>query len=136
MFDSSAIQLTPIILRGYSAFFIYLGAEHVVRGVKKYLSPDQRAKLPSDVIALMDSQYRFLGGIFMGYGVAVAWTASDIAERHATLNILMAAMVMGGIARGVSGAVFGWPIPWLRRATGFELIIPALTYWFGVRTYV
>jgi uncharacterized protein YjeT (DUF2065 family) len=136
MSESTAIQFTPLLLKGCSAFFIYLGVVHVVRGVKKYLSPDERAKLPSDVVTLMDSQYRFYGGIFIGYGAAVAWTASDISERHIPLKILMGAMVMGGIARVVSGAVFGWGIPWLRQATLTELVVPTLTYWFGIRKYV
>ncbi|EKJ71758.1 hypothetical protein NXS19_012759 [Fusarium pseudograminearum] len=132
----TSIQFTPILLKGVSAVFLYQGGDHVVQGVKKYLSPDDRAKLPSDIITLMDSQYRFLGGMYMGLGAIVGWITFDISERHVPLAVIMGTIVLAGIARAVSGAVFGWAFPWLRRATIAEIVVPPLIYWFGIRKYI
>ncbi|KAF5232625.1 hypothetical protein FAUST_8657 [Fusarium austroamericanum] len=129
----ASTQYTPILLKGVSAVFLYQGGDHLVQGVKKYLSPDERAKLPSDVVTLMDSQYRFLGGMYMGLGAIVGWTTFDISERHVPLAVIMGTIVLAGIARAVSGAVFGWAFPWLRRATIVEIVVPPLIYWFGIR---
>ncbi|XEU96180.1 hypothetical protein FSHL1_001465 [Fusarium sambucinum] len=132
----TSIQFTPIILKGISVVFLYQGGDHAAQGVKKYLSPDERAKLPSGVVTLMDSQYRFLGAMYMGFGAVVGWTSFQISERHVPLAIIMGTMVLAGIARAVSGAVFGWAVPWLQRATITEIVVPPLIYWFGIRKYI
>ncbi|CEI39711.1 hypothetical protein FVEN_g1993 [Fusarium venenatum] len=132
----TSIQFTPIILKGISAVFLYQGGDHVAQGVKKYLSPDERAKLPSDVVTLMDSQYRFLGAMYMGFGAVVGWTSFEISERHVPLAIIIGTLTLAGIARAVSGAVFGWAVPWLQRATITEIVVPPFIYWFGIRKYI
>ncbi|RGP73882.1 hypothetical protein FSPOR_1576 [Fusarium sporotrichioides] len=132
----TSIQYTPIILKGVSAVFIYQGGDHFAQGVKKYLSSQERTKLPSDVVTVMDSQYRFLGAMYMGFGAVVGWTSFDISERHVPLAVIMGTLVLAGIARAVSGAVFGWAVPWLRRATIVEIVVPPFIYWLGIRKYI
>ena len=132
----SSLHYTPIILKAASVFFIYAGAEHVVRGINKYLSIEEQEKLPSQTVAFMDSQYRFLGGIFIGFGVAVAWTVSNIPAYWVPLKILLGAMMLGGVGRAVSAAVYGWKPTWTRQATINELIIPPALYWIGIRKYI
>jgi len=136
MSESTGLHYTPIILKAASVFFIYAGAEHVVRGINKYLSIEEQEKLPSKTVAFMDSQYRFLGGIFIGFGVAVAWTVSNIPAYWIPLKILLCAMMLGGVGRAVSAAVYGWKPTWTRQATINELIIPPALYWFGIRKYI
>lgn len=132
----SDLHYTPVILKAASVFFIYAGAEHVVRGINKYLTTDEQEKLPSQTVAFMDSQYRFLGGIFIGFGIAVAWTVSNIPAYWIPLKILLGAMMLGGVGRAVSAAVYGWKPTWTRQATINELIIPPALYWFGIRKYI
>jgi hypothetical protein len=136
MFNISSIEYTPLILKGFSALSIYMGAAHIVRGVKIYLPASERVKLPSDSISMLDTNYRFLGGIFMGYGAMFAWTAYDIQSRQLPLNILLVAGVLGGIGRIVSAATFGWGRPFARNAAVREVVLPALVYWFGSRHYI
>ncbi|KAL4728293.1 hypothetical protein ACLX1H_005035 [Fusarium chlamydosporum] len=135
MSEYTAIRYTPIILKGFSAFIIYLGGKNMVQGIDQYLPPDEQAKLSSDAVTVMDSQYRYFGGTFIAYGAAIAWTAYDIAERQLLLNILLGGLMLTGIGRAISGSIFGLTIPWLRRATVTELIVPPVVYWFGVRKY-
>ncbi|KAI1050794.1 hypothetical protein LB507_009361 [Fusarium sp. FIESC RH6] len=132
----SGFHYTPIILKAASVFFIYAGTEHVVRGINKYLSIEEQEKLPSQTVAFMDSQYRFLGGIFIGFGAAVVWTVSNIPAYWIPLKILLGAMMLGGVGRAVSAAVYGWKPTWTRQATINELIIPPALYWFGIRKYI
>ncbi|KAF5579616.1 hypothetical protein FPCIR_11031 [Fusarium pseudocircinatum] len=129
-------EYTPLLLKGFSAWIIYNGASHVVRGTTEYLAPTERAKLPSSTVSLMDSQIRFLGGTYIAYGAALWWTSYDIKERQLGLKILLAGLALGGIGRAISAAVFGWGFPWLQRATTTEIIVPPLVYWFGLRKYV
>jgi uncharacterized protein YjeT (DUF2065 family) len=136
MFKISSMEYTPLILKGFSALSIYTGAVHIVRGIKLYLPPAERVKLPSDSISMLDTNYRFLGGIFMGYGAMFAWTAYDIQARQLPLNILLVAGVLAGIGRIVSAATFGWERPFAGNAAIREILLPVLIYWFGSRHYV
>ncbi|KAF5001071.1 hypothetical protein FGRMN_1265 [Fusarium graminum] len=136
MVDFAAIQYTPLVIKGASALFICLGAAHIVQGIQRDLPAAEHAKLPPDTIALLDSQYRYLGSMFIGYGAALGWTAYDIPERQFLLNILLAAIAVGGAGRGLSAMFFGWGIPFSKRAAIREVIFPGLIYWFGSRRYV
>jgi hypothetical protein len=130
------MEYTPLILKAFSSWIIYLGVSHVVRGIKEYLTQTEREKLPSATVSLMDSQFRFLGGTYIGYGAALCWTSYDVKERQLPLNILLAGLVLGGIGRAISAGVFGWGFPWVRRATITEIVVPPLVYWFGSRKYL
>jgi hypothetical protein len=136
MFNISSIEYTPLILRAFSALSIYTGAAHIVRGIKMYLPASERVKLPSDSISTLDTNHRFLGGVFMGYGAMFAWTAYDIQSRQLPLNILLIAGALSGIGRIVSAANFGWGSPFARNAAIREVVLPAMVYWFGSRHYV
>ncbi|KAI6766057.1 hypothetical protein HG530_007127 [Fusarium avenaceum] len=136
MFDMSSIEYTPIILLSFSAISIYTGAAHIVQGIKMYLPASERIKLPSDSISTLDTNYRFLGGVFIGYGAMFAWTANDIQSRQLPLNILLIAGGLSGIGRIVSAATFGWGSPIARNSAIREVVIPPLIYWFGSRHYV
>ncbi|KAH7209899.1 hypothetical protein DER44DRAFT_774749 [Fusarium oxysporum] len=129
-------EYTPLLLKGFSAWIIYIGASHVVRGIKEYLPQTERAKLPPSTVSLMDSQIRFLGGTYIGYGAAVCWASYDVKERQLLLNIMLAGLTLGGIGRAISAGVFGWGFPWVQRATITEIVVPPLVYWFGSRKYV
>ncbi|KAH7251531.1 hypothetical protein BKA59DRAFT_392902 [Fusarium tricinctum] len=136
MFNISSIEYTPLILRAFSALSIYTGAAHIVRGIKMYPPASERVKLPSDSISTLDTNHRFLGGVFMGYGAMFAWTAYDIQSRQLPLNILLIAGALSGIGRIVSAATFGWGSPFARNAATGEVVLPAMVYWFGSRHYV
>ncbi|KAF5618614.1 hypothetical protein F52700_12134 [Fusarium sp. NRRL 52700] len=129
-------EYTPLLLKCFSAWIIYNGASHVVRGITEYLAQTERTTLPPSTVSLMDSQIRFLGGTYVAYGAALCWTSYDINERQLALNILLAGLSLGGIGRAVSAGVFGWGFPWLQRATITEIVVPPLVYLFGSRKYV
>ncbi|KAM0249262.1 hypothetical protein ACHAP5_002914 [Fusarium lateritium] len=136
MVNISSIEYTPLVLKGFCALCTYIGGAHIVRGIRIYLPPAELVKLPSDSISMLDTNYRFLGAIFMGYGVMFGWTAYDIKARQLPLNILLAIGALGGIGRMISGATYGWGGSFARNAAIREVVFPALVYWFGSRHYV
>ncbi|KAF5557178.1 hypothetical protein FPHYL_7767 [Fusarium phyllophilum] len=136
MSQSIPTEYTPLLLKGFSAWIMYNGASHIVRGITEYLASTERAKLPPSTVSLMDSQIRFLGGTYIAYGAALCWSSYDIKERQLALNILLAGLALGGIGRAISAGVFGWGFSCLQRATTTEIVVPPLVSWFGSRKYV
>lgn len=61
------------------------------------------------VHALLDSNLRFFGGVWLGLGLAVAWLVPRI-ERETTLFRAVWGMIfVGGIGRLLSMVFVGWP---------------------------
>jgi Domain of unknown function (DUF4345) len=91
--------------------------------------------VPAVVAAIpeLDSQARFYGMIFMGYG-ALTWLYTRDMQRYApVLTLLAAAMFLGGCMRFVSMALTGLPPMPMRVLLGLELGLPALLLWMQYR---
>jgi hypothetical protein len=91
--------------------------------------------VPASVAAIpeLDSQARFYGMIFMGYG-ALTWLYTRDMDRYApVLTILAVAMFLGGCMRFVSMALTGLPPLPMRVLLGLELGLPALLLWMQQR---
>ncbi|KAF4952962.1 hypothetical protein FSARC_12501 [Fusarium sarcochroum] len=133
MSEYGATQYTSFLLKGFSMWFVYLGATNILQGAKSVLQPSERVVLPSQALSLLDSQLRFLGGIFVGYGAVTWWASDDIPAREAPLTWIMATLVLSGIGRVISATTFGWGPSWTQRATVTEVVVPILVYLFGIR---
>jgi hypothetical protein len=93
------------------------------------------SNVPASVAAIpeLDSQARFYGMIFMGYG-ALTWLYTRDMQRYApVLTILAVAMFLGGCMRFVSMALTGLPPMPMRILLGLELGLPALLLWMQRR---
>lgn len=84
---------------------------------------------PAAVLA--DSQLRFLGGIWAGYGLMLWWAASDLRARRVPLALLGGVMVFGGIGRSISGALYGFGSSLIVGFTAIELIVPPVVLLLG-----
>lgn len=81
--------------------------------------------------ATVDSEERFFGAVFVGYGLAWLWTARRVPIPSAPVRALAAIMLVGGLGRVLSMAVAGWP-NWFRVVlTGIELTVPVLLLWLA-----
>ncbi len=81
----------------------------------------------------LDSQARFYGMIFVGYG-ALTWLYTRDMQRYApVLTILAVAMLLGGCMRFASMALTGLPPLPMRVLLGLELGLPALLLWMQHR---
>ncbi|MFM5923740.1 MAG: DUF4345 domain-containing protein [Novosphingobium sp.] len=81
------------------------------------------------VNATMDSEDRFYATLFLGFGLAHVWAARDLAARANVILALQAVFFAGGLARLVSLAQVGPPVPLFLFLGALELIIPPAVWW-------
>lgn len=98
-----------------------ISSTHIVLG-QSWL-PDTQ-----EVTASIDSQHRFYTSLFMPYGAALIWVSQSIRARLWALNIVLAALFLGGVARAVSVVVAGLPHPFFVGLWAAELAVPPLVY--------
>ncbi|ONM47820.1 DUF4345 domain-containing protein [Nocardia donostiensis] len=81
------------------------------------------------IIATDDSQNRFFGAIFAGYGLAWIWAIRRTPVATDAIRWLAGIFFLGGLARLISLAVYGWP-HWFIVALGvIELVLPPVFFW-------
>ena len=82
------------------------------------------------VAADLDSHFRYMSGIFTGVGLAFASCIPAIETKGARMRLLVAFVVLGGLARALSWAEVGPPNPGNRFGLGMELVVtPLLALW-------
>ena len=81
------------------------------------------------VNATMDSEDRFYATLFLGFGIAHVWAARDLAARAGVVVALQAVFFAGGLARLISLAAVGPPVPLFLFLGTLELLIPPMLWW-------
>ena len=61
--------------------------------------------------ALLDSNLRFLGGVWLALGLAAWWTVPRIERRGDVFRVVWCAVWLGGVGRALSMVLVGLP-PW------------------------
>lgn len=85
----------------------------------------------SPAIALVDSQIRFLGAMWAGYGVMLWWTSCDLQTRRTPQGLLAGIMFVGGLGRLASGLSHGFSVAWVQVTMLAELLGPVAIYLLG-----
>jgi hypothetical protein len=81
------------------------------------------------VTAGLDSQFRFLSGLYLGLA-GIVWYIIPRIERETTLfAIIIGSIFLGGLARVVSWHAFGLPPSNMIAGLILELMVPALIPW-------
>lgn len=81
--------------------------------------------------AIADSQIRFFGSVWAGYGAMLWWTSNDLRARQTPLALLGGISLLAGVGRFVSSMKFGFGAEWTRIAMLAELLGPPLIYGIG-----
>lgn len=84
------------------------------------------------VNATMDSEDRFYATSFLGFGAAHIWCARDLRARGGIMLAMQFVFFLGGIARLISWAAVGPPIPLFIGLGAIELAQPPLI-WLAYR---
>lgn len=88
-------------------------------------------KLPlADVTPLLDSNYRFLGGEWLGLGLAAYWLIPTIERQTVLFRAIWCAVFLGGMGRLISLLAFGLPSPLYSAFFVVEICgAPTFIYW-------
>ncbi len=119
-----------VVLRVFAVFALLTGGLDSALGAKLLLSSG--AELPQSAAAdpLLNSQIRYWGAVWCGFGAVLWWTTRDLRERIALLQILMATVFLGGMGRLLSAFQCGTGPPVLIAFIVIELLgPPALEGW-------
>ena len=122
--NSSAFAALRWLSLVLGSTIVLIGALHILFGPA--IIPGAGA-----VNATLDSEDRFYGAIFVGYGLAWIWCATDLAARLVEIRVVAAIFLLGGIARLISIAVMGWPEMFFVILMLVELLAPVLVFWLA-----
>ncbi|CAM4409492.1 DUF4345 domain-containing protein [Nocardia ninae] len=84
-----------------------------------------------DLGATADSQSRFFGAIFVGYGAAWIWAARESPIPSTVIRWLAGIFLLGAVGRAVSVAVYGWPHWFQIVLTVIEVVLPPIFWWLA-----
>lgn len=126
----SQSQLLPRTLKVCSVFAVATGSLDLclgtsVLGGSQVFAPG----LPNTAIA--DSQIRFFGSVWAGYGVMMWWTSNDLKTRQVPLALLGGICFVAGLGRLASSFKHGFGAEWVRVAMWAELLGPGVLYAIG-----
>jgi hypothetical protein len=89
------------------------------------------AKIPAN--ALLDSNLRFFGGVWLGLGLALFWLIPGIDRQTALFRVLWGMIFLGGIGRLLSMIFLGAPpLPFIG-FTALEIIGAPFFIWWQAR---
>jgi Domain of unknown function (DUF4345) len=79
---------------------------------------------------VLDSQIRFLGSIWLGFGIILYWMLFSIEKQTILFRLVAGSIFLGGIGRLTSAFLVGLPPILLIAATVLELVgMPLLVLW-------
>lgn len=122
----------PTFLKASSVFALATGCMDILAGIDS-LKTITGVSLPVSSPAAMfaDSQIRFLGGIWAGYGAMLWWASNDLHSRHMPLKSLGYTVFLSGIWRAISGAFHGFSSNLTFAFAAIELLIPPAIWAFA-----
>jgi hypothetical protein len=109
-----------------------MGAVPVITGIVQMMGIHDplyaSLQLPED--AMLDSNMRFLAGVWLGLGLASWWLVPRIAQETMLFRFLWLMIFLGGIGRLVSMASVGMPLTPFIGFTALEVLgAPLFVYW-------
>lgn len=109
---------------------VFVGLLHVIHGLGTDVQLGARVTAAVLADPVLDSQNRFYGTIFMGYGVLLYLCATDLRRHVVLFRILVGFVYLGGVARLLSMALHGAPSAPVVGLTIIELVgVPLLMLW-------
>lgn len=79
---------------------------------------------------ILDSNLRFLSGVWLGVGCAVLWLVPRIESQGVLFRALWGMIFLGGVGRVLSAGLSGWPPAPFIAFTALEIVgAPWFIYW-------
>ncbi|MFC9896209.1 DUF4345 domain-containing protein [Nocardia sp. NPDC127579] len=118
---SKLLKILTLVM-GYAC--VAIGFAHILLGNDSV--PDM-----GDAGVTADSQSRFFGAIFVGYGLAWVWAARQTPVAVTAVRWLAGIFLLGAVGRAVSLAVHGWPHWFQIVLTVIEFVLPPVFFWLA-----
>ncbi|MEV0246099.1 DUF4345 domain-containing protein [Nocardia sp. NPDC050712] len=118
---SKLLKVLALVM-GYAC--VAIGFAHIALGNDSV--PDM-----GDAGVTADSQSRFFGAIFVGYGLAWIWAVRRTPIAVDAIRWLAGIFLLGAFARLVSVAVHGWPHWFQIVLTVIEFVLPPVFFWLA-----
>jgi hypothetical protein len=124
------------LMRVFAASMLLVGFMHAILGmaVDEQLGAVVALSAASDPV--LDSQNRFFGTLFMGYGAFLLLSLQDLQRYAAVFRIVAAFIALGGVARILSIALVGLPTPPVLALVAVEVALVPLLVWWHARLLV
>ncbi|WP_067549199.1 DUF4345 domain-containing protein [Nocardia crassostreae] len=103
---------------------VAIGVLHMALGIDSV--PDM-----ADSGVTADSQSRFFGAIFLGYGLAWLWAVRRNPIDTTAIRWLAGIFALGALGRFLSIAVHGWPHWFQLVLTAIEVVLPPVWFWLA-----
>lgn len=128
---SGSLKAFSLVSIATGSFDIFLGLE----GIKALCEPLAPTAIPatSSFAALVDTQTRFFGAMWAGYGVMLWWTSNDVVNRRTPLALLAGILFVSGVGRAASALQYGFSAPWIQAITAIDVLAPFAMFYFGVQ---
>jgi Domain of unknown function (DUF4345) len=111
-----------IFLAIFSLAPLYFGVTGVLFGAAGHMPVE--AVTPD-----LDSQFRYLSGMYIGFTALIWWFIPNI-DRHVWLfRLLTLAIFLGGLSRLLSFLTVGAPAPEMVAGIGIEIALPLIVIW-------
>ena len=124
------MQIFVAVLRVVAAIITLVGLSHVIwgPGADVLLGAELSSAALSDPV--LDSQNRFYGTTFIGYGGLLFLCATDVRKYATVFSLVSGFIFLGGVARLISAVQVGLPPPLVIGLIASELIgIPVVVWW-------
>jgi hypothetical protein len=113
-----------ILVKGAAAICLVVGGWHALVGIGTLPWLGALPPPSGPWIATLDSQDRFYGGAFMGYGAILLAYLREPGRFRPMFQIVAGVVLLGGLARLIAVALHGWPPPLVVSLLAIELIAP------------
>ena len=106
---SSSERRLRVTLRCFCALPLTTGLGDILTGVAPLIAAGARIDRATAVDPTLVSQVAFWGAVWFGYGIGLWWAAGDVRGRATPVQIALAVLLLGGLARAFAWARFGAP---------------------------
>jgi Domain of unknown function (DUF4345) len=118
--------LFSILVKGAAAICLVVGGWHALAGIGTLPWLGAAPPPAGSWIATLDSQDRFYGGAFMGYGAILLAYLREPGRYRPIFQMVAGAVFLGGMARLIAVVLHGWPPPLVVGLLAIELVAPPL----------
>lgn len=101
----------------------------LVAMVPLYFGSTQLIHGAGDVSPALDSQFRYMSGLYVAIGIGMLWVAWKAEQAAALFTVLVLAAFLGGVGRLISLGDVGLPNPKQNLGMYVELSMPLLLLW-------